>query len=127
MKPLLMLFAAILLAACSPGTADSAESLPPGDAVRGAELFSETVNGAPACSTCHTLNGDSLVGPSFQDYAENAATRVSDLSAEEYTYTSIVRPPAHIVSGFSNSMYGQYARRLTSRQIADLVAYLLSL
>jgi cytochrome c oxidase subunit 2 len=116
-----------LMAACSSGSTDSAASLPPGDATRGADLFTQAVGGAPACSTCHTLDGTTLVGPGLEGYAETATTRVEGASALDYTYGSIVRPAAHIVSGFGNTMYNQYAQRLTPQQTADLIAYLLTL
>lgn len=116
----------MVLAACS-GTAPAPPDLPAGNAESGARLFSQSINGAPACSSCHTLDGTSLTGPSLQGYAERAATRVSGISAEEYTYTSIVQPPAHIVSGFGNLMYNQYGQRLSAQQLADLIAYLLTL
>lgn len=117
----------LVLAACAPNTATPIEDLPPGDAARGAQLFTQSVNGAPACSTCHTLNGDTLVGPSLQGYSAAASTRIEGNSAEAYTYTSIVQPAAHVVSGFPNAMYNQYTRHLTLQEIADLIAYLLTL
>jgi cytochrome c553 len=98
-----------------------------GDATRGAELFTQSVNGAPACSTCHTTNNTVVVGPGFQGYSEVAATRAIGKSAEEYTHNSIVRPASYIVSGFSNSMYNLYERALSDQDIADLTAYLLTL
>ena len=117
----------IALAACSPTPSGTAEPLPPGDAARGAELFTQAVGGAPACSTCHTLDGTALVGPSLQGFGAVAATRVEGQSAEDYTHESIMRPPAYLVSGFSNLMYNQYNQRLSSQQVADLIAYLLTL
>jgi mono/diheme cytochrome c family protein len=120
--------AVMLLVACStPNTNASVENLPPGDTTRGAELFLQSVGGAPSCSTCHTVNGDALVGPSLQGVSAVAATRVDNLSAEEYIHTSIVQPSAYVVSGYTNTMFNQYAQRLTSQQLADLVAYLLTL
>lgn len=123
----LLVLLAALLAGCAASEAPSAETLPPGDAGRGSALFTQAVNGAPACSTCHTLDGTTLVGPSLQGYASRAGTRVANLSADAYTYESIARPPAHLVEGFGNAMYAQYARALTPQQFADLIAYLLSL
>jgi cytochrome c2 len=117
-----------LIIACSPpSSAASADSLPPGDADNGAALFTESIGGAPACSTCHTLDEIKLVGPGLQGYAERAIIRVEGVSAEDYTYASIVRPAAHVVEGFVNTMYPQYEQHLTSQQIADLIAYLLTL
>lgn len=124
--PFLILFA-VVLAACSPPPAESAGPLPPGDDARGEELFNQSVNGAPACATCHLLDGTTRVGPGLQGFAAAAPTRQENMSAEEYAYTSITRPAAYLVSGFSNLMYNQYAQHLTPQQIADLIAYLLTL
>lgn len=120
-------FVVLMLSACSAANADVNESLAPGDVARGAELFTEGIGGAPACSTCHTLDGTITVGPSLQGYAAVAPTRIEGMSAAEYTHASIVRPASYIVSGFGNTMYNQFQQRLTPQNIADLVAYLLTL
>ena len=118
----------LLIAACSPSnTATSAEDLPSGDASSGVALFRQSVDGAPACSTCHTLDGSKLVGPSLQGYADRAIMRVEGVSAEDYTHTSIVQPAAFVVEGYINAMFPQYARHLSPQQTADLIAYLLTL
>jgi cytochrome c oxidase subunit 2 len=119
----------VLMTACSPSApaASGFASLPAGDAVNGAQLFTQQINGAPACSTCHTLDGSTLVGPSLQGFAAGAGTRVESQSAQEYDYISITQPSAFIVSGFGNVMYAQYGRQLSPQQIADLIAYLLTL
>src|SRR5690349_11085031 len=106
------------LVACTPAS-DSAANLPAGDASRGAQLFTQSVNGAPSCSTCHTLDGSSGTGPSLQGISKRAGSQVANLSAKDYLYQSITRPSAFIVSGFSNVMYDQYAQRLTPQQTAD--------
>jgi mono/diheme cytochrome c family protein len=116
----------LALAACTPASG-TAETLPQGDGSRGAQLFTQSVNGAPTCSSCHTLDGTVLVGPSLQGFAERAATRIANTSAMEYAYSSIVQPAAYTVSGFGNSMYNQYAQRLSPQEIADLITYLLTL
>ena len=115
----------VILAGCST-PAPKADMLPEGDATNGASLFTEAVNGAPSCVTCHSLDGSALVGPTIQGYATIAATR-TDLSAEAYTLQSIVQPAAHTVSGFANVMYGQYGQKLSQQQLADLIAYLMTL
>lgn len=68
-----------------------------------------------------------MVGPTLQGYSALAASRIENMSATDYTYQSIVQPAAHLVTGFSNLMYTQYAGSLTPVQISDLIAYLLTL
>jgi mono/diheme cytochrome c family protein len=116
-------------AACAGSTAGAptAEASLTGDATRGSALFTQSVNGAPSCSTCHTLDGSTLVGPSLKGFAAVASTRVEGTSAADYAHNSISQPASYIVSGFPNLMYGQYAQQLSPQQIADLVAYLLTL
>src|SRR5688572_27405306 len=76
----------ILLSACAPSADSAATALPPGDAARGEQLFTESINGAPACSTCHTIDGGTLVGPSLQGIGAAAQTRIADTSAHDYIY-----------------------------------------
>lgn len=127
-----IIFACMILvltcAACSgSGAASGDTSLPPGDASRGAVLFTQAISGAPACSTCHTLDGSTVVGPSLKGFAAVASARVEGMSAQDYAHNSILKPPSYIVSGFPNLMYAQYAQQLIPQQTADLVAYLLTL
>ena len=102
------------------------EPLPAGDAARGEALFTTSVDGAPTCSTCHTLDGSKLVGPSLQGFGEVAGTRVEGQTAEDYIHESIVRPSAHIVESYSNVMYANYGVKLDAQQLADLIAFLLT-
>ena len=122
----LLLFS-LLISACGNSKEEKASSLPDGDAERGENLFTQSIKGAPACSACHNTDGTALVGPGFENFGETAAARQSDTSAEDYAYTSITRPGAYVVDGFSNAMYTQYGQRLSDQQIADLIAYLLGL
>lgn len=114
----------LLLSACEAESVDLS-TLPEGDAQRGEALYNESINGAPTCLSCHLLSDERLIGPGLAGYAEVAGMRVEGQSAEEYTYLAIVRPAAHIVSGYSNLMYAEYGSRLSDQQIADLMAYLL--
>lgn len=117
----------MILAGCSSQAQSlTVADLPTGDATHGAALYSQQINGAPACSTCHSLDGSTIVGPSLQGFASRAATQ-TDLAADAYTLQSIVQPATHIVSGFTNAMYTQYGQKLSRQDLADLIAYLLTL
>lgn len=130
MKPKLMVIGLVccllLLAGCG-ASSDVEATLPPGNPAQGELLFQASIQGAPTCSSCHLLDGQRLNGPPLNGFSQVAGTRVEGESAEEYTITSITRPSAHVVSGYANLMYNQYKSRLTDQQLADLVAYLLTL
>ena len=129
MRPLwfvLIIFTCLALAGCS-STPDTADNLPTGDAARGAALFTQSINGAPPCTQCHTLDDSTLIGPSLHGFASRGGARLDGVSAREYAFRSITRPASYLVSGFGNLMYNQYAQRLSTQQIADLIAYLLTL
>src|SRR6266496_5682229 len=95
----LIIFVGVLLlfvcAACSSTGATSSD----GDAARGAVLFKQNNNGAPACTTCHTLDGSTLVGPSLKGFSAVASTRVQGMSAADYARNSIEKPSSYVVSG----------------------------
>lgn len=116
--------ALVFLSACQPRSFDPAQ-VANGDAERGAELFAQSINGAPTCSSCHALTDASLVGPGMQGYGERASQAVSGQDAITYTYYSITSPARHIVPGYVNMMYLEYQSKLNNPQIADLIAFLL--
>lgn len=91
---------------------------------RGKYLFSN----APAiCSTCHSLAPDVvIVGPSLAGVANRAGSRVANMSAEEYLRNSIVHPSDFIVPGFQDVMQKNFGDVLTSDQINDLIAFLMT-
>ncbi len=102
------------------------DDLPSGDAERGAALFTQSINNAPTCASCHQLSEARGVGPGLAGYAAVAGRRVADESAAEYSYFSLVRPTRHLVTGYSNVM-PSYEDVLSEQQLADLIAYLLTL
>lgn len=98
------------------------------DAGSGEKLFNQSNNEAPACAACHSISGESSsIGNSLEGIAGLAAGRVPGQSAEEYLYWSILRPGRHLVAGYANIMYARYEDSLEAADIADLIAYLLSL
>ena len=119
----------LILAACSSDAPEfSFDDVPEaGDAGNGQKIFTQSINSAPPCSSCHTTDTVDRTGPGLENYGEIAGERVDDESADEYTYWSIVRPTRYIVSGFSNVMYDKYDEALSPEDVADLIAYLLEL
>ena len=97
-------------------------SLVPGDPEAGNELFV-----SQGCSACHLLGEDRVIGPGLADIDTRAATRVEDLTAEQYICQSIVDPGAYVVEGFPNAMPGTFGDVLSEQGIRDLIAYLLTL
>ena len=136
-----LLILVVLVAACSSEAGDNSDSsnpqpandatvvaaLPAGDPENGAELWDQQIQAVQSCATCHSLDGSSGIGPTMQGYSEVAGTRVEGESAEVYSYHSIVNPAAYLVQGYPNVMYTQYDSALSDQQIADLIAYMLTL
>ena len=122
---IVILTAALLLAACNSSGEEGAAS----DSA-GKELFAKTVLGSKAgCATCHSLEpGIVIIGPSVAGIGTRAGAVVAGQSAEDYLRESIIDPDAYIVEGYPPStMPKGYDQELTSDQVDQLVAYLLSL
>jgi cytochrome c553 len=98
------------------------------DAAAGQDLFENGDGGAPACTACHNVDGDDgASGPSLRDIGNEASERVDDENAEEYLLNSIIAPGKHVVDGYRNNMFSTYDDKLSKQQIANLIAYLLTL
>lgn len=89
-------------------------------AERGEALFVQN-----ACNACHSLDGRTLVGPSFQGLfgsevpLEDGSTVTAD---EDYLRESIVEPGAKVVEGFPNVM--QPYSHLSESEIQSLVEFI---
>lgn len=108
--------------------------LPPGDTERGETL----AEGSLGCSGCHLL---APVGPSWLPQGdqgtleERAKDRIqqADYSGEattalEYLIEAVVLPNAYLVEGYQvGIMPADYSERLSEQDLADLIAYMLSL
>ncbi len=99
-----------------------------GDAAQGENLFKHGTNGSPPCVSCHALQpGGFSLGPVMAGIAARAGERVPGLSAEAYLHQSIIDPEAYVVPGFRPIMYPKYAEHFSERDIADLIAFLMTL
>ena len=117
---LILALALLLVAACG-GGGDSGGGGNDADVAAGQKLFAQAVLGNQAgCSTCHSLDGSTIVGPSLQGIG-------SELSADEIR-TSILDPDAVVTEGFpAGTMPNVWGDELTDEQVNQLVAYLSSL
>lgn len=127
---ILMVCVVGVITACGSSSSETThtfESLPVGDAIRGAELYAQSINRTPTCISCHLLEGTHRATPSLIGYRAVAGERVEGMSAEEYSFWAIVDVGRHITPGYSNVMYHNYGANLTAQDIADLIAYILTL
>jgi nitric oxide reductase subunit C len=146
---LLLTLAGLALSGClaPPAPAPGAlAALPPGEPARGRALFAgeqPLADGrAAGCNGCHSLEpGVRLYCPPLAGVAARAPVRIRDAryggaaqSASEYLHESIVRPSAYIVPdtpGYgrpgASEMPPGFGRRASAQDLADLVAFLLTL
>ncbi|MBZ0303452.1 MAG: cytochrome c [Anaerolineae bacterium] len=120
----------LLLASCAQSELrHQLADLSPGDAGSGEKLFLQARDEAPPCASCHSIDGSQSLkaAPDLQGFAARAGSRVEGQSAQEYAFSSIVRPASYVVPGYANSMYANYDRQLADSDLADLIAYLLTL
>ena len=106
-----------------------------GDQAAGQIVFG--VSSSPiTCATCHSMDGPDGLGPSFGSrpaipepgISARAASRVDGMSAEDYICQSILDPSAFLVPGFFDGVMTQNFREtLNDQQLADVIAYLLTL
>jgi mono/diheme cytochrome c family protein len=113
---------------------DFTVNLPEGDPENGEAL----ANGSSGCAGCHIL---SATGPAWlpdgdqPGIGQRAADLIGDASyngtastAEEYLFESTVLTNVYIVEGYqANIMPNNYGDRLSPQDMADLLAYMLSL
>jgi len=101
-----------------------------GDPARGQFIFEHGMNGAPACTNCHSRASKTppyALAPSLSGIALRAATRVAGMTAPQYIEDSIRHPADYVVSGFHAIMYSKFAQDYSDQDIADLIAYVMTL
>ena len=119
-----------MLSACA------GESTQPGNAENGKALFNAPVQSSRGelepCSACHAIvegqKSRTGLGTNFNDIGARAGNTVKGQSAEQYLRTSIVDPDAYLAGNFQDGLMSrEYGKLLTSQQIEDLIAYMLTL
>ncbi|MCP4140042.1 MAG: cytochrome c [Chloroflexi bacterium] len=125
-----LVVSAMALTACGGGASDGPVV---GDVAKGEELYNRATLGsksAEGCVACHNMDaseGDESDAPYTAGSATRAEGAVPGLSAEEYILESIVNPDAYVVEGFNaGDMYQTWGEDLSEQELADIVAYLLT-
>jgi len=94
-----------------------------GDATAGKAVFA--ANGCAACHTFKPAGASGKVGPDLGHLAADAQ-KANRGSLVQYTTESIVSPGAYVVPGFlAGTMPGDFGKKLSKKQLQDLVAFLL--
>jgi cytochrome c oxidase subunit 2 len=108
----------------APKKAAAAGSTP---AERGKAIVMDTGN---LCSTCHSLDGSQMVGPSFKGLW-GRKEKLSDGSEvvvdAAYIKESIWKPGAKLVAGYGPVMPAMYEGKLSDEDLNDVIEYLKTL
>ncbi len=94
------------------------------------QLPGATVALDQGCVGCHSIDGSTLAGPTWQGIFETDRTMDTGdvvFADEDYLIRSIVDPAFEIVEGFDAVMPTDYEEKLTEEEINDLVDYIESL
>lgn len=123
----------VLFLAVGCGAANQAGA-PIGDAANGRRLFRGeeklALDALEACIDCHndTVGGESPTGQNLSNIGNRAAGVVPGQSAVDYMRASILQPDEHLSGGFQEGIMPRtYAELLTTQDINDLIAYMLTL
>ena len=128
--PLVLLAAApCLVAACSGRHSPSGFRLPSGDVAAGQAAFVEL-----QCNTCHTVKGATLPAPTAATTIALGG-HVALAPTDGDLVSDIILPSSHFAEGYpaeqvqvgARSKMPDYSRRMSVRQLADLVAFLKTL
>ena len=113
----------IKIEAAPPPVDDDLASLTPVE--RGKLYYQKIIQ--PTCSSCHSLDGSNLAGPTWKGLFGSQVKLVDGSSVkadEEYIKSSIQNPGAQIVEGYTNSMPPLYKDMLKDEQIADIIEFM---
>lgn len=121
LKATFILFAALVLAACSMSSVQPKPTFTP------QQMLGQTVFNL-RCAQCHATVPDTVViGPSLSGIATRASTRVEGYDAESYIERSILVPDFYVVEGFADTMPTNFGKELTSEELSAIVSYLMTL
>ncbi len=90
-------------------------------ATRGADLVEDY-----GCNVCHGGAAAGILAPTYADTALNGQQRRPPLSLAAYIYEAIVYPGRYVAEGWTNAMPGDYDEIISSGELGDMMAYILS-
>lgn len=99
------------------------DAMPKADPKQGEQLHQ-----SKGCVGCHNLDPNKPgTGPTWHNLGNTAVGRVPGESPALYIYTSITNPSAFVVPNYpDNVMPKNYKEQLSSQEIADLIAFVLT-
>ena len=86
-----------------------------------------------ACTSCHSLDGSKIIGPSFKGLFGSKHLVVTDGKEREitadtsYIHTSIIDPDKDVVKGFNKGMMRSYQGVVSDDDIKSIIEYLKTL
>ncbi|XSG74274.1 c-type cytochrome [Herpetosiphon llansteffanensis] len=131
MRTLCYLALGLVLLGC--GAANDSTSV--GNAERGKRIFQGaevlTLDQLEACIDCHSdVAGEAGqgIGQNLSNIGNRAAQRPDGTSAIDYLRLSLTEPDKELVGGFQEGiMPRDYAQKLSTQDINDLIGYMLTL
>jgi cytochrome c551/c552 len=101
-----------------------------GNATGGNAAAGKAVFAANNCASCHTFkpaNATGTIGPDLDKAPSSDAKADNNMALAAFVKESIVNPDAYIAKGFSKGiMPTNFGTSLSSTQLADLVAFIVS-
>jgi cytochrome c oxidase subunit 2 len=93
------------------------------------EVWGQQLYNQRGCAGCHSVDGSTRVGPSFQNVYGSTHPLADGSSVtvdEQYIRESILEPKAKVVAGYQPVM-PSYKGQLTDDDIQSLIAYMRSI
>jgi cytochrome c oxidase subunit 2 len=84
---------------------------------------------ANACTTCHSMDGSKIIGPSFKGLYGRKSVVVTDagekemVADDEYIKRSILEPNAEVVKGFNKGLMQSYKDKISAADLDKIVDY----
>ena len=114
----------------SAGTTTSAATTTSGGGGGGSVAAGKAVFAANGCASCHTFapaNATGTIGPNLDTAPASDAKADNNMDLAKFLKESVVNPDAYIAKGYSKGiMPTTFGKSLSSKQVDDLVAFLLS-